>query len=538
LPSGTHSGVITVTLEGGAVDVEYQMPVQLALARAAFTTPATIVLGGASGRDFSDVSVPLSLNTGTNAYPWTLTIPPSWVNVNRISGNVSASGDTLTFQPIRGSLTPGLISTSLLFSATINGEVITRTVPVEFAIDQRRLIADQVGIAFTELPGTNYDQLSRTLKVRDNYGGSVVWDADDDAPWLTVTPSGSSGDDLVVTADTTGLTADQLYTARVRITTNESTIDDEEYVQVGLWVGSSMPVANRQLAEGSVAAISGDPIRPYVYTHGLAQPYIRVYNLYTGTVVATINGIPDETRDMTVSKDGRTLYLLASNNVTPVNLTTYAVGPTMVLPTPPSNRVELTYARPNGVGVLLDTLLDDIGTVHLAATGESVGSGIRGPFALSGDDRLLFEGDVRYSMDFNQARQQFVRTQTGILNAGDNWFTRYVTANFDGSRVYMTRSPLNADRRFIMFNGQTMGSIVELRRMTQFLPDPRMTSRDQMVMFASGLDDVRVYNPDNSLALSGVDFPELDFDRTVSGDGNFAMASTLGNSVWIVPIPR
>ncbi|MFC4311855.1 hypothetical protein ACFPN2_22430 [Steroidobacter flavus] len=102
----------------------------------------------------------------------------------------------------------------------------------------------------------------------------------------------------------------------------------------------------------------------------------------------------------------------------------------------------------------------------------------------------------------------------------------------------MTRSPLNAERRFIMFNGQTLGSIVELMRMTQFLPDPKFTSRDQMVMFGSGMDDVRVYNPDNSLALSGVNFPELDFDRSFSGDGNFVLASTVGNSVWIIPIPR
>jgi hypothetical protein len=237
---------------------------------------------------------------------------------------------------------------------------------------------------------------------------------------------------------------------------------------------------------------------------------------------------------MSVSKDGQTLYLLASNNVTAVNLTTYAVGPTMVLSTPPSNRIELTYARPNGVGVLLD----DIGTAHLAATGESVGFGAVGPFALSGDDRLLFEGDARYSVDFNQARRQFVRTQTGILNAGDNWFTRYVAANFDGSQVYMTRSPLNADRRVIAFNGQTLGSIVELMRMTQAVPGLLATTRGQMIMFGSGMDDVRVYNPDNSLALSGIDFAELDYDRSASGDGNFVLMSTAGNSVWVIPIPR
>lgn len=536
LPSGSHTGIVTVTLEGGVVDVQEQLQVQLTLAQAAFTTPASIVLGGDTGRDFSDVSLPLSLNTGTNAYAWTVSSPPSWLNINRISGSVAESGDTLTLQPVRAQSTPGLATTSLQFSTTINGEVITRTVPVEFALDERRLIASEVGIAFTELPGTDYDQLSRTLKVRDNYNENVAWTADDDAAWLTVTPSGSSGDDLVVTADTSGLSADQLYTARIRITTNESTIDDEEYVHVGLWVGTSMPVTNRNLG-GNSPQILGDPLRPYVYVRSFNQSAIEVFNAYTGAQITTINGIPTNMVDMTASKDGQTLYILASNNIVPVNLTTYAVGTIITLPFTYGNRQVLTYARPNGVGVLLD----DEGTANLATTGESVGSGgFSGEFALSGDDRMLFWAETRRSVDFSEARgKRFITTRTGTFDGGDGLFAVFAAANFDGSRVYMYRgSNVNPGRRVIVFNGHTLDSIIELQAPLEFRK-LLVTSRGQAVLskLHHGPDDVTVYNPDNSVALSGIELGDAERDVSATGDGNFVLVTTY-NSAWIVPIPR
>jgi hypothetical protein len=535
LASGSHTGMVTVTLEGGVVDVQQQMQVQLTLARAAFTTPATIVLGGDTGRDFSDVSLPLSLNTGTNAYAWTVSSPPSWLNINRTSGSVAEGGDTLTLRPVRSQSTPGLATTSLQFSTTINGEVITRTVPVEFALDERRLIASEVGIAFTELPGTAYDQLSRTLKVRDNYNENIAWTADDDAAWLTVTPSGSNGDDLVVTADTSSLAADQLYTARIRITTDESTIEDEEYVQVGLWVGTSMPVTQRNLF-GNYPDILGDPIRPYVYVHYFNQSTIEVFNAYTGAQITTINGVPTNIVDMTASKDGQMLYILASNNIVPVNLTTYAVGSTITLPFTYGIRQVLTYTRPNGVGVLLD----DEGTASLATTGESVGGGPSGEFALSGDDRVLFWGEARHSVDFSEARgKRYMRTRTGMFDGGDGMSTRFAAANFDGSRVYMCRiSNVNGARRVIVFNGQTLDSIVELQTPLQFR-ELLVTSRGQAVLsqLHYGPDDLTVYNPDNSVALSGVELGDAEDDVSATGDGNFVLVTTY-NSTWIVPIPR
>ena len=538
LPSGSHTGIVTVTLEGGVVDLQQQLQVQLTLAQAAFTTPATIVLGGDAGHDFSDVSLPISLNTGSNAYTWAVSSPPSWLNIDRTSGSIAASGDTLTLRPIREQTTPGVATTSLHFSTTINGEVITHTVPVEFALDKRRLIASEVGIAFTELPGANYDQLTRTLKVRDNYNENIAWTAavDAGAAWLTVTPSGSSGDDLEVTADTSGLTPDQLYTARIRIASNDSGIGNDEYVHVGLWVGASMPVTNRNLG-GNSPQILGDPIRPYVYTHAFNEATIEVFNAYTGAQITTINGIPTNVVDMAASKDGQTLYVLASNNVVPVNLTTYAVGAPMTLPFASGNRQVLTYARPDGVGVLLD----DEGTVNLAATGESVGYGPSGEFGLSGDDRLLFWADTRRSVGFSEARgKQFTMTRTGEFDGGDGLFGSYTAVNFDGSRVYMTRtSNVGGGPRVIVFNGQTLGSIVELEATLNF-PKLLVTSRGQAVLsklhYGSD-DDVTVYNPDNSVALSDASLGDGSRDESVTGDGNFVLVTT-HNSAWIVPIPR
>ena len=179
LPSGIHDATVTIHLEGGVTDLERNIQVQLTLARATLTATESFVLGGDTAKDFSAVPLSFSLNTGSNVYPWTVSSVPSWLEITRSSGAVGQAGDTVMLRPIHAQSTPGVANGSLVLSTTVNGEVISRTIPVEFALDTRRLIASEVGIAFTDLPGTNRDELTRTIRVRDNYDESVPWTATD-----------------------------------------------------------------------------------------------------------------------------------------------------------------------------------------------------------------------------------------------------------------------------------------------------------------------------------------------------------------------
>ena len=189
-----------------------------------------------------------------------------------------------------------------------------------------------------------------------------------------------------------------------------------------------------------------------------------------------------------------------------------------------------------GVGVLLD----DEGTANLATTGESVGDGPFGEFGLSGNDRMLFGGGTRRSVDFSAARgKRFIMAQTGTFDGGDGMSAVFAAANFDGSRVYMCRiSNATGARRVIAFNGQTLDSIVELQTPLQFRK-LLVTSRGQTVLsqLHYGPDDVTVYNPDNSVALSGIELGDAERDVSATGDGNFVLVTT-HNSAWVVPIPR
>lgn len=89
-----------------------------------------------------------------------------------------------------------------------------------------------------------------------------------------------------------------------------------------------------------------------------------------------------------------------------------------------------------------------------------------------------------------------------------------------------------------MFNGQTLDSIVELQAPLA-ARKLLVTSRGQAVLskLHYGSDDVTVYNPDNSVALSDIELGDAERDVSATGDGNFVLVTTY-NSTWIVPIPR
>jgi hypothetical protein len=89
-------------------------------------------------------------------------------------------------------------------SAQVNGDALSHAVTVNVNADQRRLLASEWGVAFSTSPlGTT---VSRTVTVRENFGGPVGWTASSDAAWLQVTAGGntsSGASSLVLTADPT-----------------------------------------------------------------------------------------------------------------------------------------------------------------------------------------------------------------------------------------------------------------------------------------------------------------------------------------------
>ncbi|HSN92588.1 MAG TPA: hypothetical protein VLS93_15260 [Anaeromyxobacteraceae bacterium] len=324
LASGAHASTVTVAATAGGSPLSASLDVSASLARATLSVPASLLLGGADGKDFGGTPVQLSLDTGANAFPWTATASDGWIALSTTSGSASASPTTVTVTPSPAGLTGGTRTGSIAFAATVNGDTVTASVPVTFNLDSHLLLASATGVAFTSTPGPSL--LARTLTVADNLGLAAPWAATSDAAWLSVTASGAGGDDLVLTADPTGLVPDQLHLARVTVSSSDPTVENTETIRVGLWIGSAAPAASVGVS-GPFTEVVADPIRPYVYAHAGGSS-VSIYNVHTGTLVQTITAAAGAAAGMAVSGDGSTLYVVdrATWRLRPIDLDTRSVG--------------------------------------------------------------------------------------------------------------------------------------------------------------------------------------------------------------------
>ena len=322
LASGNHTATITISSNNAGHALTAAIPVQLTLTQATLTlNPTTVMIGGIDGLDESAQSVSISLDTDANAYAWSAQLTGNWLLADKTSGTTSASADQLSLDADRSSVVGGTYQGEVEVSVVINGDSIQQTLPITFNLEAHKLFIADNGVAMVSTPGVS--KLSRTLKVMDTLDKSTAWTAVSDQGWLTASSSGMTGGDLVLTADTSGLATDQLYLANVTVSSSDTTVENSEVVRVGLWIGSADANASDSINAGYSKVIA-DPIRPYVYVHN-AGTDIDVFNVYTATQVTTISNVGTQLGNMTISKDGSTLYVMDSSTQTlqPVDLDNY-----------------------------------------------------------------------------------------------------------------------------------------------------------------------------------------------------------------------
>ena len=364
LASGSYESTVTFTSSAPGAIPAATVNVHLTLTKAAFSlSPTTLVLGGSNGRDLTSKSVLLGLNTGTNAYAWTATPSATWMSASSTSTTVSATAVPVDVTPDRTGLTGGTRTGTLTFSATVNGDAVSASLPVTFNLDAHKLLVARNGVALVKTPALT--NLTRTVHLTDNLGAATPWTASADQTWLSVTPaSGTGSTDLVLTADATSLPADSINLATVSIATTDATVELADVVQVGLWVGSATP--GPVAVSGSFTELVADPVRPYLYVHGGGTD-LSIYNVHTGASVATVANVAANLGAMAVASDGTTLFAVdrTNFNVVPVNLTARTVGTGWSLSTRANTEPRLAYTRTNGLPILAAT----DGAIHKAADG-------------------------------------------------------------------------------------------------------------------------------------------------------------------------
>ena len=430
LASGSHTGTIVLAADLGGTTSTATIDVSLMLTKATLSlVPPTLVLGGPDGLSLAAQPVRPSLDTGTNGHPWSATASDGWIGLSTSTGWAWASSPDIQVTPIATGLTGGTRTGSVDFTATVNGDTLTASLPVTFNLEAHRIQVSAPGVALASMPGAA--RLERRLRVTDSLGAATGWTAAADQEWLTVTASGSAGDELVLTAAPGALATDTLHYATVTVASDDPTVENVETVRVGFWIGSAAPVSGG--VAGGFREIVADPIRPWVYVHARGTD-LSVFNLHTGGAVATLPSLGGVLGEMAISGDGSTLYVgdKANGWIVPVALDTLTAGAPWDLVTAPGVYPRLAWTRTDGRALLV---VSD-GTVRDALDGRTLATFFAStagdaPVVVSGDGKVLFAPGGR-TLAYSVLGGGTVTLGTALGHVG----TRDGALNEDGSIVY------------------------------------------------------------------------------------------------------
>ena len=433
LASGSHQADLVLATPGVA---NRRVTTQLALTAPTLSTAMpTVTLGGPKGRDIGAVQASMSLNTGANAWPFTMSALPAWLASPTPTGSESQAGTSLSFAPQLAAATPGSSSTTVTVTARVNGDTVALPLTVNLNLDQRRLLPSQWGVGLAATP--TGAALTRTLTLRDNFGGTLAWTATSSAPWLGVTASGStaSGSTLTLTANPAALADGSLNTATVTVSTQTPGVQPAQ-IKVALWKSSAGLAATAKLT-ASYGQLVADAVRPYVYAHD-GGTSIDVYHGYSAQKIATITGVGSALGQMAVSPDGSLLYALdtATRSLAVVDLTTQARTGSWPLELAVNGFTALQVVRPNGVDVVL------VGDGTAYSGGRRVLSPGTGPMgtviAATADGLRAYNvGGAQYALDQSaMAGGTMFSSLLGFTDVRSGGNPTDIAVSRDGSRVY------------------------------------------------------------------------------------------------------
>jgi hypothetical protein len=290
------------------------------------TNPASLAFDGPSG---GATSLPLQFSLSpavTTDYPFAIALSTDtgqWLTVDHTSGTIGSAAATVNIGVNFSGLSSGSHTGQVTITVTVDSTQVTQTVPVTLTVKENRLIVTAAGVGFSKV-GTR-SVLTRTVQVLSNTGRSdIPWSATADSSWISVTPSGSTGGNLVITADPTGLPMDITQFGNVTIASADTTVQNQQSVRVGLYVSSTAAAAAS--VSTAVTNVSASPVEPLVAV-SQGGTGVDLYNVYTGSKVTTLTSVGAAVGQVSFSEDGRTLYVFDTTNlkVNQINLQTSAV---------------------------------------------------------------------------------------------------------------------------------------------------------------------------------------------------------------------
>jgi len=398
------------------------------------------------------------------------------------------------------------------------------------------VLASDNGVAFVSAPGLAH--LSEAVRVSDGRGAPVRWYAHSDRDWLSVTSEGSAGEELVLTADPGGLSADQIAYATVTLFSSPDAPAGDR-IRVGLWVTSKEPPAGGNVVETAQWLVT-DPIRPYAYVDDGGAD-IRVYNVFTGQLEGTFPGVAAALGSLTVSSDGSRLFAadLTRSEVVPIDLDRSKPGSPWALES--TDPGDLTYARTRGHGLVVagtGSFYDADSGALLAPSFRGGASGIVAIDASLDGTRLcrIDRGSAYdmecYALDFDpdsgglEVGAAVAGESIGDWGVGSNG--QDIALSVDGSLAFVASgSPYN----FRAYDSS--GAVVSILAGDAYPNNVEVTDQGVTLAGASvsyGAADVWLYAPDGSLLashkMSGSMHTLRPRQLKASGDGTRLVALT------------
>lgn len=368
LPVGTYTATLQIVDDLNERNQE-SLTVTIVVAPPTLTlSESSVLLGGVDGLAGAQGSLAFAINTGANGYSYNLAVQTEangdWLSLGSSSGLVTEAGIEISLTPAT-TLVSGTHQANLALQVQVGDQTLQRTIPLTYNKEASRLVASNVGVAFTAAPSRSV--LTRTLKIESSIErNGIPWTAVADQPWLSVTPSGTTGGELTLTADDSLLAAGT-YIAQVRVSSSDRGVENQEVIRVGLTVLDADPqdlALNLASTMSSFEAVTGgahfgivaSPVEPLIFVSLGSQ--IIAYDQFTGDAVRTFSPTLGSASTMAISQDGTRLYVYDPVNLKVVELDSSSgqvIHRFSVVPSEYSWHGNLMpgYFRPNGRPLLM-----------------------------------------------------------------------------------------------------------------------------------------------------------------------------------------
>ncbi|MDN3685760.1 hypothetical protein QW180_28130 [Vibrio sinaloensis] len=188
----------------------------------------------------------MSLSTGERIHPVTVSLPAG-LHSSTIYASNTAKALNVNLSSIEG-VKEGLNTFTATASAQVGEHTINKQFDVNVLASRHALVVPDRGVALTKF--ATKQRLSAEIDILDSYGFTdTLWTASTEAPWLTVTISGTTADKLQLSADTSGLASNQLHEAEVIVVSDDASIANSNSIRVSLWVGDTDPAEKQVIAK-------------------------------------------------------------------------------------------------------------------------------------------------------------------------------------------------------------------------------------------------------------------------------------------------